>query len=70
MVRIVKYLNRKNKKYFTLSDYNLKLIKWYVDAVFAVHPDFKGHTGAIMTMGKGSVQSVSRKLKLNTRSST
>jgi hypothetical protein len=43
-----------------------------VDASFAVHPDFKSHTGAAMHFGDGdgAVQSVSRKQKLNTRSST
>jgi hypothetical protein len=41
-----------------------------VDAAFAVHPDFKSHTGATMTMGDGAITSVSRKQKLNTRSST
>ena len=45
-------------------------VKWYVDASFAVHPDFKSHTGANMTFGNGAVQSVSRKQKLNTQSST
>ena len=54
----------------TLSADNLQIIKWYVDASFAVHPDFKSHTGAIMTMGNGAIQSISRKQKLNTRSST
>ena len=38
---------------------DLHVIKWYVDASFAVHPDFKCHTGAIMTMGKGALQSIS-----------
>ena len=41
-----------------------------MDAAFAVHPDFKSHTGAVMTMGDGAIQSISRKQKLNTRSST
>ena len=35
-----------------------------------VHPDMKSHTGGVMTMGKGCILSVSRKQKLNTRSST
>jgi hypothetical protein len=26
---------------------------WYVDALFAVHPNMCGHTGGGMTMGKG-----------------
>ena len=45
-------------------------MKWYVDASFAVHPDFKSHTGAVMTMGKGAMQAMPKKQKLNTRSST
>ena len=43
---------------------------WYVDAAFAVHTDFKSHTGAVMTFGQGAIQSLSRKQKLNTKSST
>jgi len=54
----------------TLSADNLHTIKWYVDASFAVHPDFRSHTGAMMKMGKdGAVISMSAKQKLNTRSS-
>ena len=47
-------------KYLTLSDDDLKVIKWYVDATFAVHPDFKSHTRAILNMVQGLIQSVSR----------
>jgi hypothetical protein len=46
------------------------VVKWYVDASFAVHPDFKSHTGAFMTLGKGAMQSIARKQKMNVRSST
>ena len=42
----------------------------YVDASFAVHPDYRSHTGAVMTFGKGSPIGLSKKQKLNTRSST
>jgi hypothetical protein len=43
-----------------------------MDASFAVHPDYKSHTGATMSYGDGdgAVQSVSRKKKLSTKSST
>jgi len=41
-----------------------------VDASFAVHPDFKSHTGGVLTMGEGTLQGVTSKQKLNTRSST
>ena len=57
----------------TLSaDNHVHCIKWYMDASFAVHPDYKSHTGATMSYGDGdgTVQSISRKQKLNTKSST
>ncbi len=44
--------------------------QWYPDAAFAVHPDYKSHTGAVLTLGKGAVTTISAKQKLNTRSST
>ena len=46
------------------------VIRWWVDASFAVHPDMKSHTGATMSMGRGSIYSLSTKQKINTRSST
>ena len=46
-------------------------IKWYVDASFAVHKDFKSHTGATMTLGEGVLCSVTcLKQKVMSRSST
>ena len=45
-------------------------IKWHLDAAFAVHADMRSHTGASLTFGKGSLQLVSTKQKINTRSST
>ena len=41
-----------------------------MNASFAVHPDFKSHSGATMMMGTGAIQSASIKQKLNIRSST
>jgi hypothetical protein len=72
LVRLMKYLNGTKNKRLTLSAGNLRCIKWYVDASFAFHPDLKSHTGATVLFedGKGVVQSVSRKQKLNTKSST
>ncbi len=70
LVRLMKYCNGTRKDKLVLSSENLHVIKWYVDSAFAVHPDFKSHTGAVMTYGGGMAQSISRKQKLNTRSST
>ncbi len=46
------------------------MLTWFVDAAFAVHEDMKSHTGAVMTLGMGSVCSYSLKQKVNARSST
>jgi hypothetical protein len=69
-MRVMKYLNGTRNEYLTLSADDLRVVKWYVDASFAVHPDFKSHTGAVMTLGKGAMQSIARKQKMNVRSST
>ena len=47
-----------------------EILKWYVDGSHNVHWDCKGHGGAIFTLGKGAISSYSRKMKMNTRSST
>jgi hypothetical protein len=45
-------------------------LRWHVDASFAVHPDFRSHAGATLSMGKGAVVSISRKQGMNTWSLT
>ena len=64
--RMLQYLYNTSDLILSLSADNLNVIKWYVDASYAVHPDYKSHTGAIMTMGNGAITSISRKQKLNT----
>ena len=46
------------------------IIKWWVDAAFAVHKDMRSHTGINMSLGNGTTYASSVKQKLNTRSST
>jgi hypothetical protein len=70
LMRVMKYLNGTRNEYLTLSANDLRVVKWYVDASFVVHLDFKSHTGAVMTLGKGAMQSIARKQKINMRSST
>jgi len=70
LVRLLKYLNGTRNDILTISAEDLRVIKWYVDVAFAVHPDFKSHTGGVLTLGQGAIQGISRKQKLNTRSST
>jgi hypothetical protein len=49
---------------------DLGILKWYVDRSHNTHWDCKGHGGVMFTMGKGATSSYSRKVNLNTRSST
>jgi hypothetical protein len=43
---------------------------WYADAAFAVHKDMRSHTGGLITLDKGEVQTISLKQKINIKSST
>lgn len=70
LARVVRYLRMYPTLPLTLEADDAHVIKWWVDASFAVHPDMKSHTGATMSMGKGSVHSTSTRQKLNTTSST
>ena len=45
-------------------------LMWSIDGSFAVHEDFRSHTGITLTMGQGAITSASTKQKINTRSST
>ena len=70
LVRMMEYLNGTREFMLRLRAEDLRVVKWYVDASFAVHPDYRSHTGAAMTLGEGAVIGLSKKQKLNTRSST
>ena len=49
----MKYLNGTRNKKLILSANDIRCIKWYVDASFAVHPDYKSHTDATMSFADG-----------------
>ena len=61
ILRLMKYLNGTRELVLTLSADALDILKWYVDASFAVHADFKCHTGRVMSMGKGAIKTMSPK---------
>ena len=66
MIQMINYLNGTHKNKAIPSMDNLHVIKWYVDKYFSVCPDFKVHTGGVMTLGDESIKYLSRKKKLNT----
>jgi hypothetical protein len=66
--RSIKYLRDTKDLWLTLEIDDDFTICWWVDASFAVHHDMQSHTGATMSLGKGSPISLSRKQRLNTKS--
>jgi hypothetical protein len=68
--RTMRYLRSTREMPLVLEAENLQIVKWWVDASFAVHPDMKGHTGGVMSLGGGAVYATSTRQKLVTRSST
>jgi hypothetical protein len=67
---VLKYLNGTKHLKLKLSVGDLGLLKWYVDGSHDVHRDCKEHGGAMFMMGKESTSICSRKITLNTKSST
>jgi hypothetical protein len=74
--RLLKYIRGTIYMPLILRANSLNIVKWWVDASYAAHGDCKGHTGATMSMGMGmgmgmgSITGISKKQKINTRSST
>ena len=77
LIKFMKYLTA-TKELTRRIDTNgdlpsLSILKWMIDASFAVHPDMRSHTGGVGFIGdnnRGAIQTLSRKQKLNTKSST
>ena len=67
---VIKYLVGTKHLKLTLTVDNVNTIRWWVDASFGTHCDSKGHIGAMMSFGKGAAMILSKKQKLNARSST
>jgi hypothetical protein len=68
--RLLKYIRGTIYMPLILKADCLNIVKWWVDASYATHGDCKGHTGATMSMGTGSITVISKKQKINTISST
>jgi hypothetical protein len=53
LCHLVEYLHSTRGLPLILATGGTDVLSWYVDALFAVHPDMRGHTGGVMTMGMG-----------------
>jgi hypothetical protein len=70
LCQLMEYLRGDHDQPLVLGADNNGLLMWYINTLFAMHPNMRGHTGGGLTMGRGFPISVSTKQKLNTRSST
>jgi len=67
---LVEYLKSTRDLQLVLGALNTGVLHWHVDASFATHPDMRGHTGEVLTMGTGCPVVTSTKQKCNVCSST
>jgi hypothetical protein len=68
LVRVLKYLNGTKDLALYLSGKDGVITSCSIDTAFAVHPDFKSHSGLFITLGKGTVSAKSNKQKVLTKS--
>ena len=59
LTRVMRYLRGTVNMPLTLEAESMQIVKWWVDASFAVNPEMKSHTGAVMTLGKGGIYGTS-----------
>lgn len=69
LVRVMRYLNGTQQLGVKL-EVDSDNILGYIDASYAVHPDFRSHSGVCISLGKGPIFVGSSKQKINTKSST
>jgi hypothetical protein len=67
--RVMRYLRDTKDLALTLEASGDGVTRWWVDVSFAVHPNMRSHTGAVLSLGKGAVYGMSSKHKINTKSS-
>ena len=70
LARLMRYIRRTIHLPLCIGWDEKGTLLWNIDASFAVHHDCKSHTGAVLSLGKGALMSLSMKQKINTKSST
>ena len=69
-MRVLRYIICTLHLTLILRSGSLSVIKWWVDVSFSAHPDCKGHTEEMMSLGSGYIMELLRKKKINGRIST
>ena len=56
--RLLGYLNGTKNMRIILGSGSLNTLKTYADASYAIHVDMKGHTGGLVSLGKGTIHRI------------
>jgi hypothetical protein len=67
LVHLMRYIKGTRTMPLILSANGSGILKWWVDASFAVHPNMRGHSGGGLSLGRGFPIVSSTKQKLNTK---
>jgi len=70
LAKTCKYLNDTKDLVLTLEAHSILLLKWYIDAAFAIHADMRSHSGGMLTIGNGYSYGAFTRQRLNTKIST
>ena len=68
--RTIHYIGSMQVIELTLEAESMDTIRWWIDAAYGVHPDLKGYSGGMMSLGKGAASRKSIRHKINPRGST
>jgi hypothetical protein len=68
--RLLSYLNATINLTLRIGADSLNQFSTWVDALFAIHPDMRSHTGGVISFGRGGLLCKSKKQNINTKSST
>ena len=70
LCQMIQFLKQAVKDKLTLRADGSGCLSWHCNAAFALHNDFRSHTGSTFSMSDGATTSLSRKQGMNIRSST
>ena len=68
--RVLSYLQGTKRMNRIIGMNGLSYLQTWIDASYAVHRDMRGHTGGVISLGRGAVIHNCSKQKINTKSST
>ena len=68
--RVLKYIHKTIDLPRIIGMRDFSVLQTWVDASYATHPDMRSHTGGVISLGHGVINSKSSKQKINTKSST